>query len=308
MPVLVTGGAGFIGSHLVDALVGAGARVRVLDDLSSGSRANLEHLAGRVELILGDVREIADCRRACDGARRVFHLAALCSVPMSLRDPAATIAVNVGGTANVLAAAAGATAERVVYASSSSVYGDAPGLPQREGEEGVPLSPYALSKAMAEQLAEQFSRTLGLQTVGLRYFNVYGPRQRPDGAYAAVVPRFLAARAAGLPMEIHGDGAQTRDFVYVGDAVAATLLAATAPPSACGRAYNVAGGRSVSVRELAAAVLELTGASAPPRHLPARPGDVPNSRADLGAAERDLGYRPSVGLAEGLRRTWAGTR
>src|SRR5688500_758178 len=304
IPVLITGGAGFIGSHLVEALVAEQARVRVLDDFSSGRRENLEHLGGSVEVVDGDVRDLAACEAACRGVGRVFHLAALGSVPRSLSEPAATIAVNVGGTANVLAAAAEAAVARVVYASSSSVYGDAPGMPQREGEEGRPLSPYALSKAMGEQLAAQFAHDFGLETVGLRYFNVYGPRQAPDGPYAAVVPRFLQAAAAGRPMEIHGDGEQSRDFTYVADAVAATMLAALAPAAACGRAYNVAGGRSASVNALAAAVRELAGGGPPPKHLPPRPGDVPHSRADLGAAARELAYAPRVALAEGLRRTW----
>jgi UDP-N-acetylglucosamine 4-epimerase len=214
--------------------------------------------------------------------------------------------VNVGGTANVLAAATEAGVGRVIYASSSSVYGDASGLPQREGEEGLPLSPYALSKAMDEQLAAQFARNFALETIGLRYFNVYGPRQAPEGPYAAVVPRFLAAAAAGSAMEINGDGEQSRDFTYVADAVTATLLAATAPASACGRAYNVAGGHAITINELAATVMELAGSAQPPRHLPPRPGDVAHSRADLAAAARELSYHPRVTLAEGLRRTWAG--
>ena len=303
-PVLVTGGAGFIGSHLVEALVAEGAEVRVLDDFSSGRRENLEPLGGRVEVVDGDVRDLAACRAVCRGVGRVFHLAALGSVPRSLSEPAATIAVNVGGTANVLAAAWDAGVGRVVYASSSSVYGDAPGLPQREGEEGRPLSPYALSKVMAELLAAQFARDFALEAIGLRYFNVYGPRQDPEGPYAAVVPRFLAAARAGRPLEIDGDGEQSRDFIHVADAVAATMLAALAPAGACGRAYNVAGGRSISVNELAAAVLELAGGGPPPRHLPPRPGDVPHSRADLAAAARELAYSPRVALADGLRRTW----
>jgi nucleoside-diphosphate-sugar epimerase len=259
-----------------------------------------------VEILAGDVRDLAACRLACRGVRCVFHLAAVGSVPRSLREPASTIAVNVGGTANVLAAAVEAGMARVVYASSSAVYGDAPGLPQREGEEGMPLSPYALSKAMGEQLAAQFARNFALETIGLRYFNVYGPRQAPEGPYAAVVPRFVAAAAAGAAMEIHGDGEQSRDFTYVTDAVMATLLAATAPAPACGRAYNVAGGRAITVNELAATVMELAGSATPPRHLPPRPGDVAHSRADLAAAERELSYHPGVALADGLRRTWTG--
>jgi UDP-N-acetylglucosamine 4-epimerase len=304
MPVLVTGGAGFIGSHLVDELVERGAVVRVLDDFSTGTIRNLAHHADRVEVLAGDVRDLAACGRACRGARWVFHLAALGSVPRSILDPATTIAVNVAGTANLFTAARDERVERVVYASSSSVYGDAPKLPRREGEEGAPLSPYALSKAMGEQLAAQFGRCFGVELVGLRYFNVYGPRQSPEGPYAAVVPRFLAAALDGAPMEIQGDGEQSRDLTYVGDAVAATLLAATASTAACGRAYNVASGRQVTMNDLAARLAALAGSEAPSRHVAPRPGDVRDSLADLTAARERLGYEPRVDLGDGLRRTW----
>ncbi|MFP5287555.1 MAG: NAD-dependent epimerase/dehydratase family protein, partial [Thermoanaerobaculia bacterium] len=232
--VLVTGGAGFIGSHLVDALVARGARVRVLDDLSTGRRENLQD----AELIEGDIRNPEICRAACEGVEYVFHQAALGSVPRSLIDPGASIAVNVTGTANVFAAAR--EARRVIYASSSSVYGDGETVVKREGEEGRPLSPYAASKAMGEELAEVFGRCYGQELIGLRYFNVYGPRQSPDGPYAAVVPRLFQACREGEAPVIHGDGEQSRDFTWVGDAVLANLLAAGAPPEACGRAYNVA--------------------------------------------------------------------
>jgi nucleoside-diphosphate-sugar epimerase len=304
LPVLVTGGAGFIGSHLVDALVARGARVRVLDDFSTGSRANLAHHGDSVEVVAADLRDEGACRRACEGTRWVFHLAALGSVPRSMRDPATTMAVNVGGTANVLAAARDAGVARVVYASSSSVYGDTPTLPKREGEEGEVISPYALSKRMGEQLADLFARCFGLETVGMRFFNVYGPRQSPEGAYAAVVPRFLAAARGGLPMEIHGDGEQSRDFTFVADAVDAMLLAASAPAAACGRAYNVAGGRRVTLNELAAMVGALAPGGPAPVHDEAREGDVRHSLADRTAVSAALGYAPRVELAEGLARTW----
>jgi len=303
VPVLVTGGAGFIGSHLVDALVERRAVVRVLDDFSSGSRDNLAPHA-RLEVLAGDVCDLAACRRGCRGAALAFHLAALGSVPRSMEDPATTIDVNVGGTANLFAAARDEGVRRIVYASSSSVYGDAEGLPSREGEEGEPLSPYALSKAMGEELAACFGRCFGLELVGLRYFNVYGPRQSPDGPYAAVVARFLAAVLAGAPMEVHGDGGQSRDFTHVDDAVAATLLAAGAPAAACGRAYNVAGAARVTIRELAALLAAATGTESPLRHLPLRAGDVRHSQADLAAARQYLGYAPRVPLAAGLRRLW----
>ncbi len=302
--VLVTGGAGFIGSHLVDALVERGARVRVLDDLSSGSRDNLAHHGGRVELQAGDLRDLDACRHACDGVRFAFHLAALGSVPRSLEQPAATIAVNVGGTANLFTAARDAGVERVVYASSSSVYGDSATLPKREGEEGAPISPYALSKAMNEELAATFARCFGQQLVGLRFFNVYGPRQSPHGPYAAVVPRFLAAIRNDEPMEIHGDGEQSRDFCYVADAVEAALLAAAGPADACGRAYNVAGGERVTLNELAARLAEIAGSAVASVHTAPRAGDVRHSQADLTAARERLGYAPRVSLDEGLRRLW----
>jgi UDP-N-acetylglucosamine/UDP-N-acetylgalactosamine 4-epimerase len=304
MPVLVTGGAGFIGSHLVDALVARGAAVRVLDDLSSGRWSNLAHHGQAVEVLLEDLRDPAACRRACRGAHWVFHLAALGSVPRSMEDPATTIDVNVAGTANLFAAARDGGVRRVVYASSSSVYGDAASVPSREGEEGSPLSPYALSKAMGEALAAQFARCFGQELVGLRYFNVYGPRQSPVGPYAAVVPRFLAAALAGAPMEIHGDGEQSRDFTHVDDAVEATLLAAAATAEACGRAFNVAGGERVTVNDLAARLAREAGSAVAPAHLPARAGEVRDSQADLTAAREWLGYVPRVPLSEGLRRLW----
>jgi len=301
---LVTGGAGFIGSHLVDALVARGARVRVLDDFATGRRENLAHLAGAIELIEGDVRDLDICRRACRGTRFVFHQAALGSVPRSLEDPATTVAVNVGGTANVFAAARDEGVERVVYASSSSVYGDSDRLPKREGEEGRPLSPYAASKAIGEDLAAVFARCFGTSLVGLRYFNVYGPRQDPAGAYAAVVPRFFAAALAGEAPVVHGDGAQSRDFTYVADAVAANLLAAGAEGEVSGRAFNVAAGVAWTVAELARAVADAVGGDVPlPIHGPTRPGDVRHSLADLEASRRLLGYAPSRTLAQGLAET-----
>ncbi len=303
LPVLVTGGSGFIGSHLVDVLVEAGARVRVLDDFSTGRRENLERVEDRIDLVEGDVRDPETCRRAAAGVRVVFHQAALGSVPRSMEDPATTIAVNVAGTANVFAAARDARAHRVVYASSSSVYGDSPALPKREGEEGRPLSPYALSKAMDEELAEVFGASFGLELVGLRYFNVYGPRQDPAGPYAAVVPRFFASCRAGEPPRIHGDGEQSRDFTYVADAVKANLLAADAPASACGRAYNVAGGRRTTINDLAREIRALVGECPEPVHGEPRPGDVRHSLADLTAAREALGYKAQVDIAEGLRRT-----
>jgi UDP-N-acetylglucosamine 4-epimerase len=303
VPVLVTGGAGFIGSHLVAALLAQGARVRVLDDLSSGRPENLP--AGKVELTEGDIHDLETCRAACAGVTYVFHQAALGSVPRSLADPATTVAVNVGGTANVLTAAREAGVRRVVYASSSSVYGDAVATVKEEGEEGRPLSPYAASKVMAEELAAVFARCYGQELIGLRYFNVYGPRQMPDGPYAAVVPRFFRACLADEAPVIYGDGRQSRDFTFVSDAVQANLLAAGAPPEALGRAYNVARGERTTVAELAELVRQVAGSGRPPRHEPPRPGDVLGSQADPGQAAHFLGFRAAVPLREGLERTAA---
>jgi nucleoside-diphosphate-sugar epimerase len=305
VPVLVTGGAGFIGSHLVDALLARGARVRVLDDLSTGRR---ENLSDSVELVEGDIREARVCRAACSGVAYVFHQAALGSVPRSISDPATTVAVNVTGTANMFAAARDAKVRRVVYASSSSVYGDAESILKREGEEGRPISPYAASKVVNEELADVFARCYGMEMVGLRYFNIYGPWQAPDGPYAAVIPRFFRACLAGEAPVIYGDGGQSRDFTFVEDAVLANLLAAGAPAEACGRAYNVARGERTTVAELAERVREAVGSGLPPRHEPPRPGDVPHSQADPSAAEARLGFRARVGLREGLERTLSEVR
>ncbi len=302
-PVLVTGGAGFIGSHLVDALLEGGARVRVLDDLSSGLEANLARVRADVELLVGDLCDAEACRRACDGARFVFHQAALGSVPRSIAHPARSIEVNVTGNARLFEAARDAGVERVVYASSSSVYGDSPKLPKREGEEGQPLSPYAWSKAAGEQLARVFARSLSVPSIGLRYFNVYGPRQRPDGPYAAVVPRFFDAWREGRAPLIYGDGEQSRDFTFVADAVAANLAAALAPVEAGGQAYNVGAGGGVTVRALAERIRELAGGGPEPQHAPARTGDVRHSLADVEKARRELGWAPAWTLEAGLAAT-----
>jgi nucleoside-diphosphate-sugar epimerase len=303
--VLVTGGAGFIGSHLAEALAARGARVRVLDNLATGSRANLAPLleSGAAELIEGDVRDAETCARACHNVRYVFHQAALGSVPRSIEDPATTIDVNVTGTARIFAAARDAGAARVVYASSSSVYGDSDRLPKREGEEGRPLSPYALSKTMNEELAEVFAAAYEMELIGQRYFNVYGPRQSPEGPYAAVIPLFFAAARDGRRPRIHGDGEQSRDFTYVADAVEANLLAAGAPAAACGRVYNVAAGRGTTINELAQAVSAVAGVALEPEHGPSRPGDVRHSQADPGGAAEALGFRAAVALASGLEKT-----
>ena len=298
--VLVTGGAGFIGSHLVDALLARGAEVRVLDDLSTGSLRNLARVEGKIDFRRADIRDPEACREATRGVAYVFHQAALGSVPRSLEDPGTTIDVNVAGTARIFAAARDAGVRRVVFASSSSVYGDSDRLPKREGEEGRPLSPYALSKQMDEGLAGTFQRCFGMEIVGLRYFNVYGPRQDPNGAYAAVIPRFFKAYLGGEAPLIFGDGQQSRDFTYVDDAVSANLLAAGADAGCCGRAYNVAGGRGTNLLELARLVGESVGAPRTPQHGPPRAGDVRHSLADLSLVRSSIGYSPEFDLPEGL--------
>lgn len=299
--VLVTGGAGFIGSHLVEALVERGGRVTVLDDLSAGSERNLERVRPRVRFVKGDIRDPEACRDAVEGARFVFHEAARGSVPRSMADPSGTIDVNVRGTATLFAACRDAGVPAVVYASSSSVYGDSLALPKREGGEGRPLSPYALSKVMNEQLADVFGRCYGIRFIGLRYFNVFGPRQNPDGPYAAVVPRFITAVRRGEAPVIFGDGEQSRDFTFVSDVVNANLLAAGAAAGSWGRAYNVAPGGRTTVNALARAIVSACGASVEPRHAPPRPGDIVHSCADSTAATAAFGFRATVSLEDGVR-------
>jgi nucleoside-diphosphate-sugar epimerase len=305
VPVFVTGGAGFIGSHLVDALVAQGASVRVLDNLSTGRRENLAESAGTIDFLEGDIRDPETCARACHGVQYVFHLAALGSVPRSMRDPGTTMDVNVCGTANVLAAARDAGVRRVVYASSSSVYGDSTRLPKREGEEGRPLSPYALSKVMNEQTAELFFRLFGLETVGLRFFNVYGPRQSPKGPYAAVIPRFLYAARRGEPLVVFGDGEQRRDFTYVAAVVALSLKAILAPARACGRAYNAGGGNGITLNDLAALIKDVARSDATIVHADPRPGDIRYSVADPALASREIGAVERIPPRDGLGHTWA---
>jgi UDP-glucose 4-epimerase len=299
---LVTGGAGFIGSHLVDALLAAGWRVRLLDDFSSGREANLAHLDGSAELLRGDLRDRALLERALAGVEVVFHQGAVPSVPRSVAEPERTHSVNATGTLGVLEASRAAGVRRVVFASSSSAYGDTPELPKVETMPPCPLSPYALQKYAGERYCQLYHRLYGLETVALRYFNVYGPRQNPDSEYAAVIPRFATACLAGRAPVVFGDGEQTRDFTFVADAVAANLLAADAPRAA-GEVVNVAGGRRVSLNQLLAEIRDLTGAGVAPRHEPARAGDVRDSLADLGRARELLGYAPRVDLRTGLART-----
>ena len=302
--VVVTGGAGFIGSNLVIRLVELGYDVTVLDNLSTGKLDNLAAVSGRVRVVQGDIRDEKAVRAVMDRVDVVFHQAALPSVPRSIVAPVESNAVNVDGTLNVLAAARDAGVRRVVYASSSSVYGDAPELPKREEMAGVPRSPYAVSKLAAELYCRVFTHVYGLETVSLRYFNVYGPRQNPDSEYAAVVPRFIRALLHGDPTEIYGDGEQTRSFTFVTDVVDANLKAAAAR-NVAGEAFNIAGTERTSLNELNRQIRELVGAdlSSAPRHAEERTSDIKHSYADLAKAKRLLGYAPRVGLAEGLQAT-----
>ena len=299
---LVTGGAGFIGGHLVEALCAAGWSVRVLDDFSSGREPNLAAVRGAVELVRGDIRDTDTVVKAVRDVEVVFHQAAVPSVPRSLAEPLRTNSVNVDGTLGVLEAARQAGVRRVVYAASSSAYGDTPVLPKVETMPASPLSPYALQKYTGEVYCRLYARHYGLETVALRYFNVYGPRQDPKSEYAAVIPRFVTACLRGEPPIIYGDGEQTRDFTMVRDAVRANLLAADAP-RASGQMCNVAGGVRTSLNQLFALIREATGASVDPRYVPARDGDVRDSLASLERASDLLGYQPTVSLREGLRIT-----
>jgi len=298
---LVTGGAGFIGSHLVDRLVAESWRVRVLDDFSTGHEANLAGCADRIELLRGDIRAPMSLARAMRGVEVVFHQAAIASVPRSVEDPIGTHEVNALGSLRVLEAARAAGVRRVVYAASCAVYGDGPELPKFEGLAPRPLSPYALQKYMGEAYCGIYTRLHGLETVALRYFNVYGPRQDPRGEYAAVVPRFIEACLAGEPPVVFGDGEQTRDFVMVDDVVAANLRAADAE-KAVGHVCNVASGSETSLNALLDELRELTGNRCEARYVSARPGDVRRSVACLAAARERLGYEPQVSLRAGLAR------
>ena len=299
---LVTGGAGFIGSHIVEALLARGHRVRVLDDFSSGHRENLEGLLDSVELVEGDVRDGEAVARALVSCQYVFHQAAVPSVVRSVEDPLRSNAVAVDGTLNVLQAARTVKPLRVVYASSSSVYGDTPTLPKVESMPTQPLSPYAVAKLTAEYYCCVYARVFGVPAVALRYFNVFGPRQDPASPYTGVISIFVRELLQGRSPTIDGDGGQTRDFTYVSDVVAANLLAAESE-AAVGQAVNVARGEQISIEELFRTLRELIGTALEVRHGPQRAGDVRHSRADITRARELLGYEPRVGLRQGLQRT-----
>ena len=302
MRALVTGGAGFIGSHLAGRLLQDGYDVRVLDNFSTGRRSNLEALDGEVEVVEGDIQSYERAHAAVRGCEVVFHQAALPSVPRSIQDPLTSNASNVTGLLNVMLAARDAGVRRVMYASSSSVYGANPTLPKSEDMTPMPISPYAVAKLAGEGYCRAFGEVYGLETVAIRYFNVFGPRQDPRSQYAAVIPNFITALLRGERPTIHGDGEQSRDFTYVQNVVEGNVLAMQAPGVA-GKAYNVACGESVTLNELFAELRDLLGADASPIYADARPGDVRHSLADVSAARRDFGYEPGVLLREGLSRT-----
>ena len=301
--VLVTGGGGFIGSNLVRALLERGDEVRVLDNFSTGNRANLVGLD--IEVMEGELRSYERVHNAVRGVEIVFHLGALGSVPRSVQDPLTSSAVNVEGTLNVLLAARDSGVRRVIYSSSSSVYGSTGDLPRTEPMPADPISPYGVAKLAAERYCVSFSRVYdSFESVVLRYFNVFGPRQSPFSQYAAVVPRFIDAIAAGRPITIEGDGEQSRDFTYVANVVDASLRAAVAE-GASGRIFNIAAGQPISVNAVADAIGRILDKPVQRIHVPTRAGDIRDSWADLTAAREVLGFEPLVGLEEGLQHTVA---
>lgn len=325
--ILVTGGAGFIGSHLVEALIAQGEKVRILDNLSTGKKENLEEIAGssfpdlealpegtfismheKVEFLLGDVGDLNTCRQACQGITEIFHLAALGSVQRSVEDPIATHYANATGTLNILKAALEEGVKKIIYASSSSVYGNISAnpesvIPKLESLPPNPQSPYAATKLMGEEYCRIFADLYGLETVSLRYFNVFGPRQNPESIYAAVVPKFITALLSGQPPVIFGDGEQTRDFTYVENVIEANLLARKAEQLK-GKVFNIACGQRTSVNNLLNYLQEISGYQIPPKYAEARKGEVRHSLADIKLAQRELGYQVKVGLRAGLEKTW----
>lgn len=299
---LVTGGAGFIGSHIAEALVRRGDAVRVLDNLSTGFRSNLEHLGDRVEFVEGDLLDYRLLEELVDGVDCVFHQAALASVPRSVERPLDTHAACATGTLNLLDAARRAGVRRLVYAASSSAYGDQPYSSKREIDLPDPISPYGAAKLAGEYYCRAFQATYGFETVAIRYFNVFGPRQDPGSPYSAVIPLFITAILSGRRPVVYGDGYQSRDFTYVANVVHANLLAADAEGVA-GRVFNAAGGRSITLLELLGAINDVLGTQVEPEFAPPRPGDIRESMADISMARTVLGYEPQVDFLDGLRRS-----
>ncbi len=301
MDYLVTGGAGFIGSHLVERLVTLGSSVRVVDDFSTGKRANIAPWLDKIELIEGGITDPAVCTRACEGVGVVLHEAALPSVPKSIEDPVSSHRVNIDGTFNLLVAARDQGVNRFVYAASSSAYGESPTLPKIETMGTEPLSPYAVQKLTGEYYCSVFAKCFGLQTLSIRYFNVFGPRQDPASQYAAAIPAFVAAILQDQPPTIYGDGEQTRDFTYIENVIEANLLAAKALETH-GEVVNVACGEHVTVNAIIKEINALLGKDVRPTYVAERPGDIKHSWADITLAEKLIGFKPVVGFADGLRR------
>jgi UDP-N-acetylglucosamine/UDP-N-acetyl-alpha-D-glucosaminouronate 4-epimerase len=299
---LVTGGAGFIGSHIVTKLVALGEKVRVLDNFSSGKRANLDGLEDRIDVIAGDILDLDTLKSAANGASVVFHQAALRSVPFSVENPTLVNKVNVEGTLNVLTVARDAGVKRVVYASSSSAYGRGSMEPKKETDTPGPISPYAVSKLAGEYYCKVFSELYGLKTVSLRYFNVFGPRQDANSQYAAVIPRFIQWALDGSPLEVHGDGLQSRDFTYIDNVVAANMQAAQTQLG-IGCTFNVGQGETHTLLDLVAVIEKNLQIKLKRSHTAARAGDVRFTQADIAESKRCLGYNPDVSFEEGLSRT-----
>ena len=300
---LVTGGAGFIGSNLCEAILHMGCRVRCLDDLSTGKESNVQLFAEdpNYEFVKGDIKDLDTCRRACEGVDYVLHQAAWGSVPRSIAMPLFYAQNNIMGTMNMLEAAREKGVKRFVYASSSSVYGDEPNLPKAEGREGNLLSPYAVTKHTNEECAKQYTRHFGLETIGLRYFNVFGRRQDPNGAYAAVIPKFIKQLLDGEVPTIHGDGRQSRDFTYIENVIEANLKACLAPSEAAGQAYNVAYGGREYLLDIYYGLTKALGLDVEPNFGPDRPGDIKHSNADISKARGLLGYDPDWDFQRGIR-------
>lgn len=303
MKYLVTGGAGFIGSNTVDELVRRGHRVVVFDDFSAGKKENLAATVGKAELIQGSITDLDLCHKACRGAEFVIHLAARTSVPRSVKDPIETDRINIAGTLNMLLAARDAKVRRVVFAASSSAYGETPSLPKVETMQPVPISPYGVTKYVGELYAYAFGKCYGLETVSLRYFNVFGPRQDPSSPYSGVLSKFCSAILAGESPVIYGDGEQSRDFTYIENVVQANLLACEAP-GAAGLVFNIGTGSRFTLNQTLALLGKITGKNLAAQYDPPRSGDIRDSQADISAARKVLGYSPAIGFEEGLRRTW----
>ena len=303
MLYLVTGGGGFIGSNIAHELLKRGEQVRIIDNFSTGRRVNIEDITDKVDLIDGDIRDFWTVTKAVEGVDYILHQAALPSVPRSVENPLTSNQVNIDGTLNLLEAAKQAGVRRFVYASSSSVYGDTPTLPKIEDMELTPLSPYAVTKLAGEKYARVFYNLYGLETVGLRYFNIFGPRQDPTSQYSAVIPKFITALVSGRKPVVYGDGEQSRDFTYVANAVEANLLAATVPGMG-GRVFNIACGGQFTLNNLLDELRSIIGVDTPAEYDPPRPGDIKHSFADISKAEKELGFHPSVSFKDGLKKTF----